>query len=272
RLKPTGYSGDVVPYRSANPPNQANTSADDEIEDAPRDVDDLANFLAVEKLPEARLRLGGRVGLLFGRVDGEGDASLHLSVHLYGERYDGVDAEFRVKRRPGRVGDGLLMPQLLPELLAQVGGQRSQAKDQALQGLPGDRFERQQVIGVDHQLADGGIEPERFDILGALLRRPVHLLGRLQIDGGVFLQARDGGSDLVEEGSHALDVLALPRLGFFERAEEHLVDSQRIRAVVAHDIVGIDDVAPGLAHLLADHLQSYVVHGMVGFAVAIGDT
>src|SRR5271167_809074 len=62
---------------------------------------------------------------------------------------------------------------------------------------------------------------------------------------------RDGVPDALEEAFNALDSTRLPGLHLLEGAHEHLVDAQSVGAIRPHDVVGVDDVASGLAHLLA---------------------
>ena len=53
----------------------------------------------------------------------------------------------------------------------------------------------------------------------------------------------------LQEPVHADDVGGAPRPLLVERAHEHLVEAQRVGAVVAVDVVGRDRVAQALAHL-----------------------
>jgi len=43
----------------------------------------------------------------------------------------------------------------------------------------------------------------------------------------------------------------LPHLGVRERAHEHLVQAQRVRAIILHYVVRVDHVPATLAHLVA---------------------
>ena len=75
--------------------------------------------------------------------------------------------------------------------------------------------------------------------------------GRLVVRRRVARERRRGDvPDALEEAPHPFDPARLPGLHLLERAHEHLVDAQRVGAVVAHDVVGVDDVAARLAHLL----------------------
>ena len=55
----------------------------------------------------------------------------------------------------------------------------------------------------------------------------------------------------LKETGNTRDALGAPRLGSFERPEEHQVHAERVGAVVLDDGVGVDDVAAALGHLLA---------------------
>ena len=74
--------------------------------------------------------------------------------------------------------------------------------------------------------------------------------------------------DPVAEADDALDLRRLPRLHRLERAHEHLVEAQRVGAVLPHDVVGVDDVAARLRHLLVvlaeDHPLVDELHERLG--------
>src|SRR5690606_18005080 len=57
--------------------------------------------------------------------------------------------------------------------------------------------------------------------------------------------------DFLQEAVHAFDAVGVPGLHGLERAEEHQVEAQRIRAVTTDDVVGVGDVATGLGHFFA---------------------
>ena len=73
-------------------------------------------------------------------------------------------------------------------------------------------------------------------------RRTAHLAGLL-VD--------DVAPQPLQEAVHADDVAGLPRARRVERAHEHLVEPQRVGAVVVVDVVGRDGVLQALAHLAA---------------------
>ncbi len=55
--------------------------------------------------------------------------------------------------------------------------------------------------------------------------------------------------------------LPCSRLGRFEWSHEHLIQPQRVGAIIADDIVGVHHVAAALAHLLR---ASFNANGRVG--------
>ena len=73
------------------------------------------------------------------------------------------------------------------------------------------------------------------------------------ISGGIGLWAilDEQAPGALQEAVHALDVVHRPGLVALQRAHEHLVKTQRVGPVLAHDLVGVYDVAARLGHLLA---------------------
>ena len=65
--------------------------------------------------------------------------------------------------------------------------------------------------------------------------------------------------DLFKEAHHALYAVGVPRLLVFERAEEHFVEAQGVRAVAGDYVVGIDDIAAALAHFVRARVHYYEI-------------
>ena len=64
---------------------------------------------------------------------------------------------------------------------------------------------------------------------------------------------------LLQEAVDAFDALHPPGLGGLQRAHEHFVQPHRVGAVLLDDLVGIDDVAAGLAHLLVVFAEDHAL-------------
>ena len=67
--------------------------------------------------------------------------------------------------------------------------------------------------------------------------------------------------DPVKEALAALDGVVAPGGGLFKVADEHDIQPHGVRAVLGHHVVGVDDVAAALGHLLAALAQDHAVGG-----------
>ena len=111
-----------------------------------------------------------------------------------------------------------------------------------------------QVVGTDHESADAGVEREAFDVFGNLL---YGLVEHLEFCLGRFFVADAEGvavvvietPELLEEAEHTLNTFGVPRLGLFDRTEEHLVHAQGVSAISGYKVVGVLDVIHRLRHL-----------------------
>ncbi len=52
----------------------------------------------------------------------------------------------------------------------------------------------------------------------------------------------------LDESVHAVDAVGVPRLALLKRAEEHLVEAERVGSVALHYIVGVDNVEHRFRH------------------------
>ena len=113
---------------------------------------------------------------------------------------------------------------------------------------------RGEFVDENHHLRNGGVERERFgvssDFLNGLVQHFHQLCVRCSVvhEKSTFFVAEQT-PDATKEPVNTFGALRVPRLGRFERTHKHFVESQRIRAVFADDVVGIDDIAPRFAHL-----------------------
>ena len=89
-----------------------------------------------------------------------------------------------------------------------------------------------------------------------LLARRRDVGERRRVAAVVGVGAGDEPPHAVQEPVHALDAARVPRLHLLERAHEHLVEPERVGAVPRDDLVGVDDVAAALAHLVGARLDA----------------
>ena len=158
--------------------------------------------------------------------------------------------------RPRLVGERLLVAEFLPKFLGQMRRVGREQQHERLEQLARTFLLRGDFVDEDHHLGNGGIERQRFrvltDLLDGLMQDFEKRSRRLAVVEDQFaVLVAEQSPDAAEEAIDAFQSLRAPRLGRFERAHEHLVHAQRVRAVFAHHVVGIDDVAARLAHLLA---------------------
>ena len=108
-----------------------------------------------------------------------------------------------------------------------------------------------QRVHVLHHRRDRSVVTERWRVLADLLDRRRQLAQHLGVrrPGGVAVAHR--GPQPVEEPLHAADPRIAEVAPFLERAEEHQVGTERIRAPLLDVLVGVHDVALRLGHLRA---------------------
>ena len=153
------------------------------------------------------------------------------------------------------------MPQEAPHLLADM---RADAADHLHKGL-GVRFRARPVLVArvheDHHLADRRVEAQGLKVPGHLFHRLVeHPVQRAVVSFGDVLFVREEGPYAVQELPCAFDALRAPGLGHLQRAHEHLVDPQRVRAVFVHDVARVHHVLrEPLAHLDAVLAQDHAL-------------
>ena len=132
--------------------------------------------------------------------------------------------------------------------------ERRQQNRKRLQHRAFVAFQSRQLVKAYHKRADGSIEREILYIVRNFLYRLVKRF-KLVFRGRFVGNAHLAGF-LVEEHvpvtaqELVLSVYSvrIPRLGLFQRSEEHLVHTQSIGAVTFDDIVGINDVEHRLRH------------------------
>jgi len=242
-------------------------SADD-VEQTARDEDQLAHGGAAhEGLDGLVLQQLFAVGL--GQAGRHHDARAHLALDLDGDLHLVSDELILVIRRPALRVDRLAEAALFPHFLSDVRGNRVEAQHQGLEFAAGDLAVRIDIVDEGHHRRDGGVELHALVVLGHLLDHGVdrnfHLLAHALLFHEHILQTPDA----LKEAAAAARALRGPRNRLIERAHEHLVQTERIRADFRDGVVRIDDVAAGLGHLFAVGAQDHAVAGalLVGLLV-----
>ena len=137
-----------------------------------------------------------------------------------------------------------------------MGSHGREEEDGGLQGLAIPVLPLGELVLEDHQLADGGVVGEGFNVLGDLFdglveqallvpgeRRVVHL-GCQGASVGVDAHSPEA----VEEAVDALHPLGGPGLHLPQGAHEHLIQAEGIRPILTDDIIGIHHIFQGLGH------------------------
>ena len=129
------------------------------------------------------------------------------------------------------------------------------------------------VDGVEssHHCRNCGVELHSINIVGYLLDKLMDVLFKC----GSEALALDDVEKVIEslkEALTALDGLSVPGGGLLEVADEHLVKTHSICAVISDDIIGINYVTAGLGHLFAILTKDHTVAGTlkVGLVVRKG--
>ena len=111
-------------------------------------------------------------------------------------------------------------------------------------------------INGNHEGRDRGVVAEFLNIFGYFLDELMHALeiffrGLDIVNYQFFFTSAlpEETPELLEEAVTTVNTIGVPRLAGFNRPEEHLIEAQRISAIVLDDIVGIDHVVHALRHL-----------------------
>mmetsp|Transcript_41348 Transcript_41348/g.109688 ORF Transcript_41348/g.109688 Transcript_41348/m.109688 type:complete len:644 (+) Transcript_41348:689-2620(+) len=225
--------------------------AHDDVDNLAGHVDELLDLLVADKLGDLLVCEGELARHRLVGVERQLDLAAHLSVDLHAHRDGRLDALGLIELGPWRVRERSLVAEQLPHLLAEVRRHRREEEGEVGDGLGGQLFERGEVGREDHHLRDGRVERHRVDVARHLADGLVHQPLRLLAHGRPLGDSAREGVDALLEAHDARDLLGLPRLDRLERAHEHLVEPHRIRAVRLDNVVGVDDVAARLGHLLA---------------------
>ena len=247
------------------PKPKENALPDDEIDDAAGNEDGFFDGFAFELFGGGGDGLGGRDDIGFGGIFVNFDGAAHFAHDLDGH-FDERDFAFgRVVGGPGGEGDAGFVAQNGPEFLGDVGGVGGEQENEGFCGNARDFVEFGELVDVNHQLGNAGVEAEIFDVLA-------EFTDGLMAEGFGFGVAWDVGDAFVEgvgilgdeeapaTGEEAVDAgnaFGIPGFDLIERAHEHLVEAEGVGAVFSHDVVGIDDVAPRFGHFFDLHFEGF---------------
>ena len=144
-----------------------------------------------------------------------------------------------------------LVAKLLVHLLGDVRRKGVQKLQQRMQLIPCETALGVHVVDKAHHGGDGRVELHALDILRDLPDAGMQARVQLRARNPLPLHQLGHAPYAVEEAAAALRSLLVPGNGLVERAHEHDVHAEGIRAELIDIIVGVYDVAAGLGHLLA---------------------
>ena len=104
-------------------------------------------------------------------------------------------------------------------------------------------------VGELHHRRDGGVEAHPLRLLRHLRHARVDRL-ELLLRRGFRADALEEPVRSGEKSRAPLDALRLPHLRLLQRAHEHLVQAERVRAVLRDDVVGVHHVPARFAHFV----------------------
>jgi len=134
------------------------------------------------------------------------------------------------------------------------GAKGGQEDDEGLQNVAAGALLLCQFADGYHEGRYAGVVGEHFDVFRHLLDEFVERLEAVLAGGGVANGELSVLGEvevpcLAQEAEAAVDTVGVPRLALVDGAEEHLVEAQRVGAVLLDDFVGVDDVEHRLRHL-----------------------
>ena len=168
------------------------------------------------------------------------------------------------------------MAEALPQLLRDVRRDRRDHQHQGLDGGARHAVQAGQVVVVRDELRDRRVRPHVLHldahvgdraVQGAQRRDLRLVVGR---GDGAGLLVHDVAPQALQEPLRADDGTRLPRARQVQRAHRHLVDAERVGAVLLVHLVGRDDVLQRLAHLAVLALHDLAVPGVHRLAVRPG--
>ncbi len=140
-----------------------------------------------------------------------------------------------------------------------------------LQLTPGDGTDGRDIVDKGHQRSNSRIEFEVFDILADFFNGLVERALQFFADAVPFAENILEVPVALDKAAASFNPMGAPRSGLFEIADKHLIQAHGVCAVFADDIVGIDDVPAGFAHLLAVLAEDHAVAGAFGIRLRGGN-
>ena len=81
----------------------------------------------------------------------------------------------------------------------------------------------------------------------------------------------DHAPGTLQKTMNAFNAVHRPRLGGLQRPHEHFIQPHRVGAILFNNIVGIDDIAAGLAHLLVVFPENHALIDELLIRLLCGD-
>ena len=147
------------------------------------------------------------------------------------------------------------MPEPRPQLLGHVGGDGRDHEHQRLRHLARHLLQAGQVVVEHDQACDRRVDAQVLVLGGRLLDGAGQELAGLQVGLDVDdarlprLLVDDVAPQALQEAQGSDDGARVPGTRLVQGTHRHLVETQRVRAVLLGELVGGDDVLQGLAHL-----------------------
>ena len=223
-----------------------------DVDEAAGHVDHPAGRFAGQQGSHARAGHGLGAGGLLRDVRGHLQAVPDLAVHL-DDQGDGVGLDLGgVIGGPGLLVDAVRLPEPLPQLLGEERRERREHQDEGLDRLGvllgGEALAvGADPVGVLHQAGDGGVE-----LVGgcsSVRRLTARCSGRMSTPSPGWGANGGEAPDAVQEAGHADQVGVREVVVLVVRPHEEEVGAEGVGADAVHILVGVDDVAPVLAHL-----------------------
>ena len=223
------------------------------------DHNDLAYRLAFEERLNIRRSLCGSLDRSLVGVRGQRDAAAHLAVDLHAVLHGGCDQRALVADGPLAVVQLFGIAERLVHLLGNVRRKGAEELEQRVQLVLCDAALCVNVVHKAHHRGDRRVELHALDVLRNLFDAGVEARAQLGVRVALALDHVRKPPYAIQELPAALRSLGIPRDRLVERAHEHDVQAERVRAVDRDVIVRIDHVAARFRHFLAVRAEHHAV-------------
>src|SRR5690606_17609286 len=89
-----------------------------------------------------------------------------------------------------------------------------------------------------------------FDLLKGFVKDTPFGFGRLLILYRPVSIVKEKPPSFFKETGYAFNAFGIPGFGHFNRAQEHLIESECIGPISRNDVIGVDDIVSAFAHFL----------------------